>query len=396
MTAPAHAATDAQKKSAAEKKRAALGKQLKAIKREIKKKESAKESVADHLAANKKAISKTNRDLLALQSKQSDTQNRLKKLSGEELRLLKTIGQQQKQLSKLLRGMYIRGESPRLKLLLSGDNPNRVSREMQYMGYVAHAETALIARLRDSLSAIKKNRSETQTAKKKLATIASAKQAKKKKLEKEKQKRAALLTKLSKQIAAKKKEAKRIVRNQKRMSNLVNQLSRLIAKRKKEAARKRKEWKSKEKKGLVNNKEPRASDDPKDGVFARRKGKLHLPVRGTITERFGSKKGGGPAKKGVFIQTKKGAKIKAVASGKIVFADWLRGFGNLIIIDHGSQYMTIYANNHLLYKKVGRSVKAGDVIATAGSSGSRQETGLYFEMRRRGRAFDPLKWVKIR
>ena len=121
-----------------------------------------------------------------------------------------------------------------------------------------------------------------------------------------------------------------------------------------------------------------------------------MPVRGTITEKFGNKRSDGPSGKGLFIRAAEGAEIRAVAGGKVVFADWLRGFGNLIIVDHGSQYMTIYGNNQALFKHVGDAIKAGEVIASAGNSGGNEHSGLYFEMRHRGRAFDPLGWVTIR
>ena len=89
------------------------------------------------------------------------------------------------------------------------------------------------------------------------------------------------------------------------------------------------------------------------------------------------------------------SEIKAVASGRVVFADWLRGFGNLIIVDHGGQYMTIYGNNQSLYKRAGDAIKSGDTIASAGNSGGNEQSGLYFEMRHQGRAFDPLGWVRL-
>ena len=87
--------------------------------------------------------------------------------------------------------------------------------------------------------------------------------------------------------------------------------------------------------------------------------------------------------------------IHAIAGGRVVFSDWLRGFGNLIIVDHGGQYMSIYGNNQSLLKRVGDAVKGGDAIASAGNSGGNEESGLYFELRHQGRAFDPATWVKF-
>ena len=131
------------------------------------------------------------------------------------------------------------------------------------------------------------------------------------------------------------------------------------------------------------------------GAFASLKGQLRAPVAGKIAARFGSKRGDGPSWKGVFIRTGEGSEIHAIAGGRVVFSDWLRGFGNLIIVDHGGQYMSIYGNNQSLLKRVGDAVKGGDTIASAGNSGGNEESGLYFELRHQGRAFDPATWVKF-
>ncbi|MBC7859206.1 MAG: peptidoglycan DD-metalloendopeptidase family protein, partial [Burkholderiaceae bacterium] len=111
--------------------------------------------------------------------------------------------------------------------------------------------------------------------------------------------------------------------------------------------------------------------------------------------RFGSKRGDGPSWKGVFIRAAEGADVRAVAGGRVVFAEWLRGFGNLIIVDHGGQYMSIYGNNSTLLRRAGDAVKGGEPIASAGNSGGNEESGLYFELRHQGRAFDPSGWVKF-
>ena len=96
------------------------------------------------------------------------------------------------------------------------------------------------------------------------------------------------------------------------------------------------------------------------------------------------------AAKGVFIRAREGQPVRAIAGGRVVYADWMRGFGNLLIVDHGESYLSIYANNETLLKQPGDPVAAGEPIATTGSSGGNEETGLYFEMRHLGRAFDPL------
>ncbi|MBS1186991.1 MAG: putative peptidase [Burkholderiaceae bacterium] len=401
-------ATDRSKqKAAAEAQRADLRQQLDSLKREITKTESAKDSVADTLAASEAAISNANRSLRELAGEQQQTEARIRLLSAEHARLTVSVADQQQRLSKLLRDQYVTGNENRLKLLLSGDNPNRINRELQYMGYVSQAQAAMIAQLRASLKAVEENREATQNAKEELDEIAQEKLAQKNVLEKEKSRRATLLSQLSNKLTAQRKEAGRLQRDQQRLAGLVDRLTRLIAEQKKAAAAKRRQPVARPSKSptrtnrasepaLENRAEPAHEPDAQDGVFAGLRGKLRLPVRGSITSKFGSKREDGPGAKGLFIRTAEGAEIRAVAAGKVVFADWLRGFGNLIIVDHGSQYMTIYGNNQALLKHAGDTVRGGDVIASAGNSGGSEHSGLYFEMRHRGRAFDPLGWVTIR
>jgi septal ring factor EnvC (AmiA/AmiB activator) len=98
----------------------------------------------------------------------------------------------------------------------------------------------------------------------------------------------------------------------------------------------------------------------------------------------------------LFIRSPSGQEVRAVAPGRVVFSDWLRGFGNLLIVDHGRSYLTIYGNNEALLKQVGDAVAIAEPIATTGASGGNEETGLYFELRHLGRAFDPLRWVRLK
>ena len=119
-----------------------------------------------------------------------------------------------------------------------------------------------------------------------------------------------------------------------------------------------------------------------------------------LTGRFGAPRGGqagaGIESKGVFIRTREGQPVRAVAAGQVVYADWMRGFGNLLIVDHGEAYLSIYANNDALLRQVGDVVASGETIASTGASGGNEETGLYFELRHLGKAFDPLRWVKLK
>jgi septal ring factor EnvC (AmiA/AmiB activator) len=129
-------------------------------------------------------------------------------------------------------------------------------------------------------------------------------------------------------------------------------------------------------------------------AFEALKGKLRLPVRGELLGRFGTpREEPGSTWKGLFIKAASGEVVKAVADGLVVYADWLRGFGNLLILDHGKGFMSLYAYNDGLLRQVGERVRAGDSIAAVGASGGAADSGLYFELRRDGKPFDPMPWV---
>ncbi|KQQ32815.1 protease [Duganella sp. Leaf126] len=476
-------------KALAEAERAGLQQKLTALKKDIGKTESAREDAADTLAESEAAISDANRALRDLQQEQADTNSKLTALGTERARLSATVKDQQQQLAQMLRQHYVAGNEDRIKLLLSGDNPNRINRDLQMLSYVSQAQAKLLERLRASLKAVEDNQAATQNAKDELGEIAQEQLQQKNKLEQEKARRAALLAQLSSKLVAQRKEAGNVERDEQRLGGLVTRLNKLIeeqaaaaaaekrrqeqlaaaraaAKAKAEAeqralakaraaeaerqrlaraaaaaaAAKAANTASTGKSGTIKPvpepapapaparpdpidadepkvaatpvpPEPKEVKEPKEapakaadialapaapaGAFASLKGQMRAPVSGRVAARFGSKRGDGPAWKGVFIKAPEGAEIHAVAGGRVVFAEWLRGFGNLIIVDHGSQYMSIYGNNQSLLKRPGDVVKAGDAIASVGNSGGNEESGLYFELRLRGAAFDPSGWVKF-
>lgn len=422
-------------KRAAEGERSDLQQKLAGLKRDIDRTESAKSSAADALAQSEAAISEANRALYELDKDQARTEAELERLVKEHAELSKIIDTQQKRLASLLREQYISGNEDRIKLLLSGDNPNRINRDLQYMGYVSQAQARLLASLRANLEAVEANKAAMQNAKDELDEIALEAREQKSVLEKEKGQHATLLAQLSSKLASQRKEAGNIERNEQRLAGLVEKLSELIKeqqkaeaaaqeqRRQEQQARAQKEQEKRRAaqarnglKGKITH--PGQIDDDaapaktlarnelvpepgvQDGVFPRAfnalRGQLRLPVRGELLARFGGKRGDGPTWKGLFIRAAEGAEVRAVAGGRVVFADWLRGFGNLVIVDHGNQYMTIYGNNQSVLKRAGDTIRTGDVIASAGNSGGNEQSGLYFEIRHQGRAIDPLDWVTLR
>ena len=428
----------AKQKQAAEVERGELQKKLTLLKRDIDRTETAKGHAADALSHSEAAISDANRTLHELEDEQQRTEARINQLSKEQADLAKAVETQQHRLAKLIREQYAAGSEDRVKLLLSGDNPNRINRELQYMGYLSRAQAKLVNTLRANLQAVESNRTETLSAKEELDEIAQEASKQKELLEKEKTRHATLLAQLSGKLAAQRRDAGNIERDEQRLSGLLDKLSKLIEEQQRaEAAaleqRRQEQVRAKAERdrlraqqarsraqnsnaGKIKYPDPIDNDEPPAKAVARNelipdggiqytasteafgslKGQLRLPLRGELTAKYGAKRGDGPNWKGLFIRATEGTEIKAIATGRVVFADWLRGFGNLIILDHGNQYMSIYGNNQAVLKRAGDMVKTGDVIASAGNSGGNEQSGLYFEMRHQGRAFDPLDWVTLR
>jgi septal ring factor EnvC (AmiA/AmiB activator) len=428
----AHAAspTRTSQKKQLESERSDLQQKLKELKTDINKTESAKGRASDALEDSEQAISEANRSLQDLKTEQNQTTGKLVQLKEQHSRLSLKVEKQKGQLTDFLRRQYIHGASDRVKLLLSGDNPNRINRELQYMGYISQTQAKLITSLHVSLEAIDKNTLEAQEAKDDLDDIAQEEREHKIALEDEKKRRANLLAQLADKLYAQKKEASNLQKNEQRLSNLVVRLEQIIEEQLRNAQakaaqaekqrleklavekiRREKLAKKSTKPEIIPNPNAIDADEAPSKVitkveqtplpganegreFSRMKGRLRLPLKGELIARFGSKRGDGPSWKGLFIKAVEGTEIKAVAAGTVVFADWLRGFGNMIIVDHGAQYLSLYSNNQAVLKHAGDAVKTGDVIANAGNSGGNEESGLYFEMRYQGKVFDPMSWVE--
>jgi septal ring factor EnvC (AmiA/AmiB activator) len=408
-------------KESAEQERAELRKKLLTLKEDIGKTEKARGHAADSLAASEAAISNANRSLRELAAEQEKTKKRLEKLSVSQEALETAVAQQRNRLEKMLRGQYVGGQDDRVKLLLSGDNPNRIARELRYLGYVSAEQSKAIDLLQQNLAAIEANKLDAEEARNALEDIAEEQREQKALLEKEKNKRKALLSQLSTQLSSQRKQAGNLTRDEERLSSLVEKLAALIAQQRKaeeEEAKRRARAKAEQKEKLaakgrsadksaerpeagpakaVSKAGPESEPEPppaNDGSgFASLRGKLKSPVKGELVASFGARRADGPNWKGLFIKAAEGAEVKTIAAGEIIFADWMRGFGNLLVVDHGGQYMTIYGNNQSLLKRPGDKLKAGDVIATVGNSGGNEQSGLYFEMRYQGRAIDPSSWM---
>ena len=377
-----------------------LHEKIDALKKELDNNQEAHKDAADALKDSETAISAANRKLREINQKQNLNKNALNTLKKQSLTINESLSQQQNRLSALLKHQYMRGNQSYAQLILQDKNPSDIARDVKYFSYIAKEHAKLIDDMQGSLSKVKELNNQTSAALQKVAELKSKQEAEKKELEQQKQEKAKVVKTLSKQISAQRSEIKKLSRDEKNLSQLVERLAKIVPKKTKKPVKKNaKKTTNDENDGnqTIAKNEQTPTNAYAGSNFSALKGKLNLPVRGELTNRFGSaRQDTGISWKGLFIRAAEGADVRSIASGRVVFADWMRGFGNLIIVDHGDGYMSLYGNNQAVFKRVGDNVDGGDAIASVGNSGGNESNGLYYELRRQSKPFDPLSWSVVR
>lgn len=363
---------------------------IESLKKELDTTKEAHSEAADALKKSEQAISETKRKLYDISRQQSNSRQSLQALQQEQAGLNLTLREQQQRLEKQFYQQYTSDQQGYLQIILSGRDPNAVTRDLHYFSYLARARAETIAAMRKNLDRVAALNEKTATTLAEISALKEEQEKQRQQLESEKRERKTVLQQLAGKIKMQRGEISKLKRDEKRLTDLVERLARIVP-----AKPKRKTPSSTP--GPTRKNEALPSPSLGDGAFAALKGKLNLPVRGDVVNRFGSsREDSGVSWKGLFIRAGEGSEVKAIASGTVVFADWLRGFGNLLIVDHGDGFMSLYGNNQSLLKSVGDEVSPGDSIAAVGNSGGNAEAGLYFEMRHRSKPFDPLSWCVLR
>ena len=392
-----------------------LKQQLTRLKKQLMATEASRTEAADALAASEAAISRVNRRLRELAAERSQVERQIEALQQRRRIVVATQSRQQAQLAEALRQHYQLTLRDPLQAFLAGENPADLGRDAEYYGYLSRAAAQRIGELHERRIELTQLEEQSVEKSDELAAIAADESKNRAQLLAEQGRRKQAMERLSKQIAAQRQSIDKLERDEKRLASLIDQLSRVLAEQarrdaEREAARKAREATSKE--GAPTRPAPTpppvrtpparpGAEPPASSQFAQLRGRLPMPVAGEVTGRFGMPRtvegaGTAPTWKGIFIRAAAGTGVQSVAAGQVVFADWLRGFGNLMVIDHGEGFLSVYGNNESLLRNVGDRVAVGDVVAAVGNTGGIEQTGLYFELRFQGRPFDPLKWVAAR
>jgi septal ring factor EnvC (AmiA/AmiB activator) len=383
------AAPGTEQRAALKEQQGELRERIQTLRRDLAGSEESRAAAADQLRETESAISDTNRRLHRLAEHRSTLEAESHDLEQQSQRLQRLTAAQQERLSRLLHRRYLHGRPDALQLLLAGRDPNQVAVDQHLLSLLTRATAGLIDDLRqkgrDKQRLAEASRQKTAE----LAAIETTQQQARQALLDQQRQRQVLLAQLADRIRGQRRELGSLQKDDKRLAKLIEGLARIVRKpppRPSPAT------------PVAATPSPRheARSDPAQatGAFAALRGKLPLPVRGTVASGFGKPRPeGGTTWKGLYIRAAEGTPVKAVAAGQVVHADWLRGFGNLLVIDHGDDFMSVYGYNQSLMRETGDQVKAGEVVATVGSSGGNAESGLYFELRHQGQAFDPLRWV---
>lgn len=359
-----------------------LRQRILALQQEMEKTSGSKSETADALRESERAISNSNRILYQLARQQREASLTLGQFQQQSKQLSREMQEQQLQLAKLLHQQYLGGRQEYFILLLNNHDPNQAARELQYYEYIAQSRATWLKTMRGNLARLNAVTAQARQKNIELAALQAEQALQKQSLLQEKNAKQQVLKKIARQLKQQRQEIGRLQRDENRLAKLLEKLTRIVAQPKASPPHK-------------NN--STTSEPIRSAPFLSLKGKLPLPVKGRIGNKFGGKRPDSPVLwKGLFVQSAASQPVYAVAAGRVIFADWLRGFGNLLIIDHGLGYMSLYGNNETLYKQVGEDLQGGDTIAAVGNSGGNENYGLYFELRHEGIPLDPAKWVKGR
>ncbi len=271
-------------------------------------------------------------------------------------------------LERQMRAAHAMGRQEPLKLLLNQEEPARVARVMTYYRLLHRARAERVQAIQASLARVRTLEARLEIQTRELGNARAEQASERQSFETARARRAELLASLNLQARNRSEEIGRLRADEQRLERLVGELASL----------------------------PALAPAAPGARFASLKGRLPLPLAGRIAARFGDDKGIGRLKwRGAFIAAREGQEVRAVHRGRVAYADWLRGFGLLLILEHGDGYMTLYGHNQSLYREVGEWVDAGQAIAAACSTGDAPQAGVYFEIRHDGEPDDPLRWCAV-
>lgn len=374
LTAPAQAeSTDSQRLEKVQKEMVNLTKQQGAT-------EADKKALYKQLEKQSTAASVLKKELYQLEQKIRRQSAKIEQIKHEQKQHRKAHSVQLDALNKQLKSAFENAQPNYLKVLLNQEDPAKLSRSSVYFKYFHQARQQQLNTINDTLTVLGTQQAALTAAQDEQKLLYAKQKKQQVKLENKKQQRLATIKQLDSKLAA---QSSRIAALKEQEQALQAVFKAIAEKKPSKVAPPPKRTASVDK--------PRTKSKQK---FSSMKGRLPWPVQGKVTARYGTKRNLGKLTwQGIMIEAPSGKEVKASADGQVVFSGWLRGFGLLIIVDHGDKYMSLYGNNESLLKEVGENVQSGELIALSGDKGIRQHAGLYFEIRHKGSPTNPSKWL---
>ncbi len=348
--------------------------------------ESTYSKTQQQLKASEQAIAANQQQTQAIQQQQQQLQQQIAQLEQQTIDLETQKLSQQQLLNNELKLLYQSGTHDTAKQWLSQQDPEVLQRLHYYHQYLQQARLQKLQAYQQTIAEWTQVQQSLQNTQQALADSNAALLTQQQQLTQQRQQRQLLISQLEQQNKQNHQQLSQLQGEQNDLQNLLDQL--LQARQQAEQKRKLTQRSSQNNNSNINNLRD-------DGAPSPLKGKLPWPTKGKVTSQYGSKRDGFDLVwKGIFIDAAEGSKVHAVEDGEVIFANWLRGYGLLCIIDHGDGILSLYGHNKIITRKLGEQVHADDIIAEIGNSGGLEQSGLYFEIRQQGKAINPLAWLK--
>jgi septal ring factor EnvC (AmiA/AmiB activator) len=344
-----------------------LKKQIGAINQWLTKAEKDRSQLQQQLTGLERSISDLTREARNLKQQAASQKTQLTELETRQRQLTVVLNDQREQLKKLLRQAWMEGDASALKVLFNETDPNNIARTLTYYEYLGNHTVGQVQAFQDSLAELNQTRTQMQNTRARLATTEADVEQRQQELTQTRKQREQTLASLNADIDQRRSERDGLAADQKRLEALLKEVQQAITSI-----------------PAPNPNQP----------FATLRERMPWPAAGTVVSSFGETYADGKLRRnGLLMHTDTNAEVRAIHYGRVVFANWLRGFGLLTIIDHGDGYMTLYGHASSLYTTTGDWVDAGEAIAQAGQTGGTEKTALYFEIRHNGKPDNPSRWL---
>ncbi|WP_288131758.1 peptidoglycan DD-metalloendopeptidase family protein [Microbulbifer sp.] len=335
------------------------------LQRELNQVKSERDQLLKDLEDNEKDISELLQRIDKIKTDMQSRGEKLQELKQEEKQLEESRRSMQRRVEQEVAAAYRLGRQEQIKLLLNQQDPQHIARQLRYHDYFLKQRNRVIGDYVTTLEELSTVSSGIQREQDTLARERDQLEQQRRALTSAQKNRQRTLDKLAQQLASKSSELDKLHGDRSRLQRLVDEVGRAIA-------------------SLIN---------PSDQTpFAKQRGRMQWPAQGRRANAFGQRRANGITWTGVTLRANAGSPVKAIHRGRVVFADYLRGQGMLVILDHGDGYMSLYGQNQSLTRAIGEWVERGDTIARVGNTGGAAESGLYFEIRHRGKPQDPTVW----